>query len=146
VIREAKTKDIPKIIELGIESLTINDPYPELRIDKQKVRQMAIELVSGASNFAWVYENDDGEVVGAVCGLMHEIMFHERKQLSVVMYYCREPGGGGFLMRKLVRWWKTRPGYKMCVVSLEEGSDPRIGRILMKAGLNKQIPTYAGVQ
>ena len=146
MIREAKPKDINKIIELGTESLRVNDHYSELRIDVNKIRQAAHEVVSGGNNFAWVSENSNGEVVGAVCGLSHPIMFHERNQLSILLYYCREPGDGGLLIRKIVRWWKTRPGIKMCVVCLEEGSDPRIGEILAKAGLEKRLPTFVGVK
>ena len=34
MIREAKVRDIPAIAELGYESLCVNDPYPELRVDR----------------------------------------------------------------------------------------------------------------
>ena len=130
---------------MGEESLALNDPYPELRIDPKKVRAMAIELVSGPANFAWVHEKD-GVVVGAVAALTHEIMFHERRQASVLLYYCREPGAGGLLIKKLVSWFHTRPGIKMLVFTLEHGSDPKIGKFLIKLGLKKELPSYVGVK
>lgn len=146
MIREARPKDIESIALLGIESLQVNDPYPELRISPEKVRDMARELVTSAANFAWVAENAEGKVIGAVCGLVHDIMFYERKQCSVVMFYCREPGAGGFLIRRLVKWYKSRPGIKMCVFTLENGADPRIGELLVKLGLKRELPNFVGVK
>lgn len=145
MIREAKPRDIDAITRLGIESLEVNNSYPTLRIDPAKVRTMATELVSSASNFAWVSEKD-GKVVGAVCGLVHDLMFYERKQLSVVMFYCREPGDGGLLIRKLVKWFHSRPVLKLCMFTLEPDADPRIGRFLVKMGLSQEMPNYVGAK
>jgi len=145
VIRKAKPSDIGKIVELGIESLEKNDPYPELRISREKVKEMATEMVSGASHFAWVDEQD-GEVVGAVCAYTSEILFHERKQADVLMYYARSPGGGGWLLKQLIRWWKGRPGIKMMSIVLEEGTDPKVGEFLTKRGLKKELRCYVGVK
>ena len=145
MIRKAKPCDIDIIVELGIESLEVNDPYPELVISTSKIRAMALDLVSAPSNFAWVYEKD-GIVIGAVCGLVHDIMFYERKQLSVVMFYCREPGGGGLLIRKIVQWFNSRPALKLCVFTLEHGADPKIGEFLIKLGLKRELPNYVAVR
>jgi hypothetical protein len=145
VIRNATPSDIKAITELGIESLEVNDPYPELRISPGKVKEMATELVTSAANFAWVSEID-GEVVGAVCGLSHDLMFYERKQLSVVMFYCRVPGDGGRLIKKLVDWYYSRPILKLCIFTLESNSDPKIGQFLVKRGLKRELPNYVGVK
>ena len=145
MIRRATLSDIDKIVELGIESLQLNDPYPELRICEEKVREGATEMVSGNAHFAWVDEQD-GEVVGAVCALTSEILFHERKQASVLMYYTRRPGGGGWLIRELLRWWRSRPGIKMLTFILEAGTDPKVGEFLVKQGLKKELPCYVGVK
>ena len=145
MIRPANHGDIDILVELGIESLEVNDPYEELRIDKDKIRAMAKEVVSSASNFSWVSEKE-GKVVGAVCGLSHDIMFYERKQLSVLLFYCREPGDGGLLIRRLVKWFHTRPILKMLVFTLERGADPKIGQFLGKLGLDRELPVYVKVK
>jgi hypothetical protein len=145
MIRNATPSDIKAITELGIESLEVNDPYPQLRIDPDKVKDMATDLVSSAANFAWVSEID-GCVVGAVCGLSHDLMFYERKQLSVVMFYCRVPGDGGRLIKKLVEWYYTRPILKLCVFTLESNADPKLGDFLVKMGLKRELPNYVGVK
>jgi len=145
VIRNAVPADIDKIVELGIESLELNDPYPELLISEAKIRRMTVEVVSSKAHFSWVCEVD-GEVIGAVCGLSHDIMFHERKQLSVLLFYCRSASGGGFLIRKMIRWFKSRPVLKMIVMTLDGGDNPKLGALLVKMGLDKKMLCYAGTK
>lgn len=145
MIRRARLDDLEIICELGYESLQVNDPYPEMRISKAKIREMATEMISGNSHFAWVDEQD-GDVVGAVCAYSSESLFYERKQLNVVMFYTRRPGGGGWLLRELIRWWKGRPALKMICFVLESGTDPKLGRFLERHGLRRQLPCYVGVK
>lgn len=144
MIREAKPCDIEAIARLGRESLERNS-HQGLRISQPKIDEMARELVTGAQNFAWVAEDDDGVVVGAVCAYVHECMFFERRQASVVMFYTQKPRSGGFLIRRLVKWYKSRPGLKMLVFTLERGADPRIGGLLVKLGLDAEMPNFVGV-
>ena len=148
MIREARPKDIPAICALGRESLEVNDPYETLRISDKKIAATTLEVVSGPAHFAWVHENEDGEVDAAVCAITHEIMFHERKQASVLLFYSRNPGrgAGGLLIKKLVEWWKSRRGIKMLVFTLEHGTDPKISSYLKKLGLDKELPTILGVK
>jgi len=145
MIRKAVPGDIDIIVELGIESMEVNAQYPELLVSESRIRELMRELVSGSSHFVWVDEIG-GRVVGVVCGMVHDIMFYERKQLSVVMLYCREPGGGGFLVRKMMKWFRSRPALKACVFSVENGLDDKIGEFLIKMGLQRKLPTYIGVK
>jgi len=69
MIRKAVPDDLKAIVRLGIESLN-NDPYEGLIIDKDKVKQIAIECISSASHFSWV-SVIDGKVVGAGRGLIN---------------------------------------------------------------------------
>jgi hypothetical protein len=140
MIRPAAPKDIDIIVELGIESLR-NDAYDNLIIDREKVKDVAIECVSSASHFAWVSEID-GKVVGAVLAMAFPMQFYERKQCSVVMFYCRVPRSGGFLIRKLLRWYKSRPMLKMLEFTLERNMDPKIARFLEKLGIEPELPVH----
>ncbi len=147
MIRPATLKDVPSICFLGRESLEINDPYPTLRICDDKIKQTAIEVVSSAAHFAWVNEDNEGNVNSAVCAYTSEIMFHERKQCSLLLYYSRNKGygNGGRLLRELVTWWRGRPGIKMLTITLEEGTDQKVGCFLENLGLNKKLPVYVGL-
>lgn len=133
--------DVPALVALGIEALN-EDPYTELIIDPEKVRKVAVECVSAATNFAWVAERD-GEVAGAVCAIVVPMMFYERSQASVVMYYCRRaPGEGIALLREFLRWARARPVIKLIEFTLERHADPRIGKLLTRLGLRQVLPIY----
>lgn len=140
MIRVAVPDDIPYIVELGIEALTLH-PYEKLRISRERCFNMARECVSSSRNFAYVSEVD-GEVKGAVLVLVHELMFHERHQASVIMFYCKQPGDGIKILREFLRWAKTRRMIKLIMFTLERDADPRIGSLLKRLGLSNEHPVY----
>lgn len=119
----------------------MNDPYPNLVIDKEKVRAMAIECVSSSSNFSWVTEID-GKVVAAVSAFVSDMMFYERKQANVVQFYSTVPNAGLPLIREFLRWARSRRIIKMICFTLECKADPRIGTLLSKLGLKSELPVY----
>jgi len=139
-IRPATPSDIPAITSLGLEAL-MNDPYPNLVISPEKVEKMAIECVSAATNFCWVAE-EDGEVVAAVSALVHDMMFYERKQATVVQFYTRKSGAGIKLIREFLGWARGRRVIKMICFTLECNADPRIGKLLRRLGLSEALPVY----
>jgi hypothetical protein len=141
MIRPAAPKDIDIIVELGIESLN-NDAYEELIISKEKVREVAIECVSSSSHFSWVSEID-GNVVGAVLAMVFPMQFYERSQCSVIMFYCRVPRSGGFLIRKLFKWYQSRPMLKMLEFTLERNMSPKIADFLTKLGITPELPVHS---
>jgi hypothetical protein len=106
LLRPAKPNDLEGLIALGIEALE-SDPYPNLVISRDKVREMAVECMSGAQNFCWVCDVD-GEVRGAVSAIVHDMMFYERRQATVIQFYCKEPGQGVQLLREFLKWARSR--------------------------------------
>lgn len=140
IIRQATVSDIPAIVDIGIKGL-MNDPYPNLVIDPIKVKAIATECVSSASNFSWVSE-EKGEVVAAVSVLVHDMMFYERKQATVVQFYAIQPNAGLPLIRKFLEWARSRKIIKMICFTLECRADPRIGKLLKRLGLQKELPVY----
>jgi len=140
MIRKATPHDLNRIVELGLEALN-QGAYPNLVISREKVEAMALQCISSPQNFAWVAEKD-GIVGGAVCGFTADCMFYERKSFNVVQIYCRLPGEGIKLMREALRWARSRPIIKMIVVTLEYDVDPRIGKMLLRLGLKKELPVY----
>lgn len=140
IIRKAVPSDINSIVELGIEALKLN-PYPNTVIDKEKVYKNGIECITAACNFAWVSECD-GVVTGAVCALIHPMLFHERKQATVIQFYCKDSGEGIKIIREFMKWARARPVIKMICFTLEMRADPRIGKLLSRLGLNKELPVY----
>lgn len=141
MIRPAKPSDINAIYELGLVALN-DDPIEELVISPDRVMAAAKETVSSPQHFSWVAEVD-GEVRGAVIAMSCDMTFYERKQASVIMFYCRSaPGEGIKLLRELMSWYQSRSVLKMLEFTLEIGADPRIGKLLRRLGLFTALPIY----
>jgi hypothetical protein len=144
MIRNAVPGDIPRIVELGVEALSI-DPYPELLISREKVFNIARECVSSAQHFAWVSEHND-QLCGALVALVTPLLLHERSQAMVVMWYCNKPGDGVRLMREFLKWARSRRAIKLIEYTSERNADPRIGRALEYLGLKQSLPIYIEVR
>jgi hypothetical protein len=144
IIRKAVPNDIDSIVCLGIEALN-KYSYPNLLIDKDKIYQIARECVSAPCNFSWVSVTDN-KVTGAVCALVHPLMFYERSQASVVQFYCKTPGEGIKLLREFLGWARSRPVIKLICFTLEGRMDPRVGKMLNRLGLKQELPVYLEVK
>jgi len=140
MIRPAKPSDTQAIVDLGLDALS-KAGYENLVIDKDKVREVAIECISSSSNFAWVAE-EDGKVVAAVSAVVHDMMFYERKQATVVQFYTLKPNAGLPLMREFLKWARGRRAIKVICFTLECRTDPRIGVLLERLGLQSEIPMF----
>jgi len=115
--------------------------YPNMVVDKGKVHGIAVECVSAACNFAFVVE-DDGKITGALCALVHPMMFYERSQASVVQFFCKTPGYGVKLLREFLTWARCRSVIKMICFTLEARMDARVGKLLTRLGLKEELPVY----
>ena len=144
IIRKAVPQDIPGILDLGVEALE-RDPHEGLVISRRQMFDIARECVSSASNFAWVVEKE-GVLVGAVLALSQPMSFYERNMATVVQFYCKEPGYGIKLLREFLSWARSRRAIKMIVVCLEHRADPRIGDMLVRLGLEKEMPVYMEIR
>ena|SRR3990167_1235913 len=140
MIRKATPADIEMIVALGIEALS-RGAYPNLVISHGKVYAMARQCISSAQNFSWVAERD-GKVVGAVSALVHECTFHEGQKASVVQVYTTVPGEGIKLVRAFLRWARARPAIKMISFTLEHDADPRIGTMLRRLGVGRELRVF----
>ena len=99
---------------------------------------LPVQHLEGAA----AYEADDGAIVGSVLAIVTPIMFYERKQATVVQFYCKAPGYGVKLLRQLLAWCQGRRIIRMVVFTLEVRADPRIGKLLRRLGLTSELPVY----
>lgn len=141
LIRPATTSDVPAIVELAVESVSIN-PLP-VRLDRQAMGDTARALIIGNQHFSWV-SVQDGRVVGAVGACVQPGFWFQRSQASVLMFFAH--AGGIELLRELARWVRARPTIKVAVFSLEPGMDPRIGHLLSRLGFGRQSIAYTYVR
>lgn len=141
LIRPATTADVPAIVDLAVESVSVN-PLP-VRLDRQAMGDTARALIIGNQHFSWV-SVQDGRVVGAVGACVQPGFWFQRSQASVLMFFAH--AGGIELLRELARWVRARPTIKVAVFSLEPGMDPRIGHLLSRLGFGRQSIAYTYVR
>jgi len=144
ILRRARPDDITAVANLGIEAMRA-DPYPRMKISVDRVRAVARDVISGSGNFCCVAEVN-GQVVAAVSALIHDCLFYEGKQASVVQFYTRMPGVGAPLIRAFLKWARGRSAIKSIVFTLEVRADPRIGKLLARMGLREELPVFMEIR
>lgn len=133
MIRKAKLDDVPAIIDLAVESVSIN-PIP-VKNDPDAMRETVIQCLQPA-HFLMVSEID-GEVVGALVACVQPSFWHHKLQCSVLMHYARRRGEWAKLMREFSRWARSRGGIKVAVLELEPESDPRMIQFMARIGFDR---------
>jgi hypothetical protein len=143
MIRQAKHSDIPAIVALALESVSI-DPLP-VKSSPSAMKETLQHLVGMPMHFVWVTEID-GEVVAAVVAQCAYGFWFERQQCSVLLYYTRVPGGCMPLLRKLAQWIKSRTVIRLAVIELEPGVDERLITFLARLGFARRSTNLAYVR
>lgn len=136
MIRKAKPQDIPAIVDLAVESVTTIAPIPQLKIDREAMRDTA-DLCLQPAHFAYVSEID-GEVVGAVVAQVLPGFWFQKTQASVLLHYSRVPGEWVKLMREFASWVKGRSNIKMALIELEDCHDEKVARFVRRLGFSRQ--------
>lgn len=138
MIRKAKPADIERLVELGVEALTV-DAYDELVPSPDRILELSRECISSPAHFAWV-SDVDGDVRGALVAYNSPMELYERNSANVLMWYCAN-GDGMKLMAEFIRWFRARPIIKQVQYTGERHGDPRILAILKKRyGFSSDVP------
>jgi hypothetical protein len=140
VIRKAVMTDIPALVDLSIEALSI-DAYQALTINRNRVYQSAKSCVLSAANFCWVSEHA-GKLAGAVGAEVFPLGFYDGQQAVIYMWYCKHPGDGRKLMKEFLKWCEERPQIRLVAYCGERNADPRVGKMAMKLGFEEVLPMY----
>lgn len=130
MIRAAKPGDIGAVVDLAVESVSIN-PIPVI-IDRDAMREQALECTA-PQNYLRVFDRD-GTVIGAWAAVTHPSFWHERRVSSVLLHYAREPGVWARLARDYFKWVEGRGAIRVAVMELEPESDPRMVALLNRIG------------
>ena len=134
IYRKATVNDMPAIVDIAVESVSRN-PLP-VRIDRQAMMD-TVKAALAPNHFCWVCEDEDKVVAAFVACTMPGFWF-ERQSCSVLLYYTRKPGRGIGLIREFARWVKSRPAIKMAIFELEPDADPRLVKLLVRLGFDRQ--------
>jgi len=136
VIRKAKPQDIKAIVELAVESVSI-DALP-VDIDREAMKSEA-EICLQPAHFLMVSEID-GVVVGAVAAQVAPSFWFRGLNCSVLLHYSRVPGEWVKLMRELSKWVKGRSRIKVAIIELEpvHQENPKMIRFLKRLGFGRE--------
>jgi N-acetylglutamate synthase-like GNAT family acetyltransferase len=134
VCRRATIQDIPGIVDIAVESVSI-DPLP-VKIDRDAMSETARTCLNPA-HFMWVAEQD-GKVVAAFAACVQQGFWFHKLQCSVLLYYTRVAGAGLPLLREFAKWVKSRPAIKLAVIELEPGADPRLVQFFKRVGFARE--------
>lgn len=135
IYRRAAPFDVPAIVEIAVESVS-RDPLP-VKIDREAIAETVRQALNPA-HFAWVAEDDAGNVVAAVGAMTQRSFWFRGLQCSVLLYYTRVPGAGAVLLREFARWVKSRSAIKVAVLELEPNTDIRMVRFLRRLGFDRK--------
>lgn len=97
-IRDALPSDIPRIVELGSQSL-VDGPYAGLIKDTpEQSARLAVQVIENTGGRILLYSNDDGKVVGLLGFIISPHYFTGELTANEIMWYV-EPserkGGAG---------------------------------------------------
>lgn len=132
--RKATMQDIPAIVDIAVESVSI-DPLP-VKIDRDAMAD-TVRTCLNPAHFVWVAEHG-GKVVAAVVACVQQGFWFHKMQCSVLLYYTRVPGAGAPLLREFARWVKSRSAIKLAVFELEPNADPRLVKFLSRLGFARE--------
>lgn len=135
IIRRATREDVPAIVELACESVSI-DPLP-VTISRPAMAETIVGLLGRPTHFVWVSEMN-GKVEGAMVCCVSEGFWFEKHQCSILMYFSRVTGGTVPLLREFTKWVKSRSTIKVAVFELEPGVDPRLVKFLKRQGFVRE--------
>lgn len=141
MIRKALVTDIPQLINLAVEALSI-DAYEGMQISRLRVYESVKTCVSRGTNFCWVSVSKDGVILGCLGAEVAPNPFHEKSQAIVYMWYCKNPGDGKKLMKTFLAWCEERPSIMQIIYTGERGADPRVGKMALKLGFDNPLPLF----
>lgn len=138
MLRKAEKQDIPKIVELAVESVK-QDEWP-LTICRPRMKSSIKAAME--SGFVWVSDIDG--VKGAVVAIKHDGFWFAEDQVSVLMFYCKT-GEGYKLLRKMTEWIRASNA-GLASVFLERFMDDRYVRMFKRLGFTRQAPSLSYVR
>lgn len=137
MIRPASLQDVNAILSVATSQAR---RYP-LRADRDKMKAVITEAISGASNFAMVDEVD-GDIRGILIALVGDNLWAQRKFANVTLWWSDKPGSGVALLRRFKEWVTSRRAIRIAGFAPDLDLDPRIYAIFERLGFEKTGGAY----
>lgn len=131
MIRRATVFDIGQIAALAAEAVA-QRPWACAPVSMDRIEQSTYDVVVDDKSFCWVSEIND-RVVGCVAAETTPLFWADGNQSTVMMFFCKDSGEGGKLLREYARWVKSS-GIKVAVISTEPWHGPKLAKALCALG------------
>ena len=141
MIRRAKPSDVPALVALAHRALQHVD-IGNVVVSKTRISGASCRLVSDPQSLVLVHESD-GTIDGAIAVGVSDALWFERKVAGILFWYAEQPRTGYAMLRQAVQWSLSRPVIKAIGLSEEFTFDPRIGKLLERAGLKRRGSVFA---
>lgn len=145
-IREAKFKEIPKLVELLLKA---NEEFGHASVPvcKDTIRNTLQRVINQPHHAAFVLIDDDGVFRGIMVGLVNQLWYSRKRQVTDLIFYVDKNtrGHGAKLLSAYMAWARTVSNVKEIMVGITSGTDEmdRVDGLLRVTGMNKVGGTYA---
>lgn len=134
MIRVAKLADYESCFAISSKFFSL---YPHLIPNKESIRRLFNECVSGAQNCAFVAERN-GCVVGCLLAVTHDHIWAQKKSNSVLIWACEHPGESIALLKTYRKWIDERPVIRRAGFQFDIDVNTRIYRALEACGFARK--------
>jgi len=144
LIRTATQADIPRIVELGTQSLK-DGPYAGMLKDTPENSAVLALKIIGGNGKVLLYENEAGRVCGLLGFILFPHYFTGELTATEIMWYVepeeRKGGGGMFLL-----WEAEKEAKKMGATRMGfSAPDDKVSEIYARFGYKKIETTFMKV-
>lgn len=143
ITRKPEPADIDALAEVCLQALRA-ERMGDIQPSMSKIKAMVAMGSSGDEHFTRIVEVD-GVVVGAFCVMVHEGIWFDGLQASLLINWVKVPGEGIKIIREFLRWAKDNPKIKLIAFSTDPDADPRLGKLLKRLGLDIVCPNYTQI-
>ena len=140
MIRPATLADVNVILEIAEQQ--VDELYPRLKKDKDKMRRVIIETISSAKHFCWV-SVENNAVGGAIIGVVNQNTWAQRQCCNIMMWVAKKSGDGVRLLLQLKNWITSRRAIKVAGFSPDSDEiDSRVWKLATMLGFKQHGGAY----
>lgn len=142
IVRRASVEDIPEIVRMGEEFVTVPGYRDRLEIEPHTFGPRLVLALASPDAAVFVLERE-GAIMGAIGGLAAESMFTSKRNAVELFWFvrpvAREGGFGRMLLDALTEWAKGKGCLSLTMI--EPPNAPEVGRAYERRGFVK-FETY----
>jgi hypothetical protein len=138
VYRRAKAADWDRVFAWAA---ALSKQFPRLVLDREKVRRLFTEAISGTANFAEVAE-EEGQVRACLIALTGANAWAERRFAAIHLWVSEAPGAGRALLCRFAAWVRSRPAIRVAGLTPETDFPLAFYRVLIRAGFSRHGGSY----